>query len=468
MRPLELTLGFLAIISAITFFLPKLPSLWKSRILPAILVLVALAQITLEGFRRQLWPLLVGAVTLIVISQIDTKFRGKVLILVLLILFSFISLAAGYLFPVPDPYPITGPYQVGTREIHVVDPNRGEIYGSDPDAPREFMAQVWYPAAPGPTDEHAQWMPAIEFAAPAIAEKLSLPAFALDHLQYVKANAYLEAPLLRDNQGFPVLIFSHGWEGFKEQNIFQVEELASHGYVVIGINHTYGAILTVFPDGRLFPVDHNALPSDVPDEVYDRASNTLVKQWAGDIGYLIDELQMGDQSVDFDFLNNQLDLNHLGVLGHSTGAAATIEFCLIDLRCKAALVMDLWSEPVSPEINEYNATQPVMLMHSEDWASSNSAERRYSLVRTLVENSSSDVVELTIQGTKHYDFSSLPMLSPLTVTLGLKGPIDGQLVLEIINAETVTFFDYYLLGDEGVNLKDVSDQYPEVFWGERP
>ncbi len=277
MRPLELTLGFLAIISAITFFLPKLPSLWKSRILPAILVLVALAQITLEGFRWQLWPLLIAAVTLIVISQIDTKFRGKVLILVLLILFSFISLAAGYLFPVPDPYPITGPYQVGTREIHVVDPNREEIYGSDPDAPREFMAQVWYPAAPGPTDEHAQWMPAIEFAAPAIAEKLSLPAFALDHLQYVKANAYLEAPLLRDNQGFPVLIFSHGWEGFKEQNIFQVEELASHGYVVIGINHTYGAILTVFPDGRLFPVDHNALPSDVPDEVYDRASNTLVK-----------------------------------------------------------------------------------------------------------------------------------------------------------------------------------------------
>ena len=215
MRPYELIFSILSLLFSVTLFIPKIPDLWKSKILPAILALAAVAQITLEGFRWQLWPLLFAAITLIVISQIDTKGRGRVLILALAILFSFISLAAGYLFPVPDPYPVTGPYQVGTREIHLVDPDRNELYGSDPAAPREFIAQIWYPAQPGPADQQAQWMPAIEFAGPAIAAKLNLPAFTLGHLKYVLANAFLEAEPVQDGSVFPVLIFSHGWEGFK-------------------------------------------------------------------------------------------------------------------------------------------------------------------------------------------------------------------------------------------------------------
>jgi len=58
-----------------------------------------------------------------------------------------------------------------------------------------------------------------------------------------------------------------------------------------------------------------------------------------------------------------------------------------------------------------------------------------------VNNASNQVFELTLKGTKQYDFSNLPLLSPLTVNLGLKEPIDGQLVQEIINAETRAFFD---------------------------
>ena len=468
MRPFELTLAILSLIYALTLLLPKFPDLWKSKILPTILGLSALAQITLEGFRWQLWPLLIAVITLITISKIKNHFKGRGLILWLAITFSFTSLLGGYLFPVPDPFPITGPYQVGTRVVHLVDPNRKEIYGTDPDAPREFMAQIWYPAEPGPADQQAQWMPAIEFAGPALAEMLDLPSFALNHLKYVKGNAFLEAPPISPSEGFPVLIFSHGWEGFKEQNIFQVEELASQGYVVIGINHAYGAVLTVFPDGRQIPTNQDALPDDVPDEVYDLASNLLVKQWAGDIGLVIDELETINPSVELDFLSGLFDLNKIGVFGHSTGAGATVEFCLLDTRCKAALAMDLWSEPISPEIQKLSLTQPIMLLHSENWDSLDTPERNYGLDGILVDNSANEVIEITLQGTKHYDFSSLPLLSPLTVNLGLKGPIDGQLVLEIINAETVAFFDRYLLGDETISLEDVADLYPEVLWGMRP
>jgi len=468
MRPLELTLGIICILYAVILYIPKFPALWKYKIIPVFLALVVLYQILLEGFRWQFWPLMIAIFTLLTLSNINRQFRGQGLVAGLTILFSFTSLLAGYLFPVPEPYPISGPYQIGTRVVHLVDPNRKEIYGTDPDAPRDFMAQVWYPAQPNPENQGTQWMPDIQFAGPAIAKILDLPSFALDHLKYVEANAFLEAAPISPDEGFPVVIFSHGWEGFKEQNIFQVEELASQGYVVVAINHTYGAVLTVFPDGRQIATNQEALPDDVPDEVYDLASNLLVNQWTGDIGLVINELESMDQETELDFLSGQLDLDKIGVFGHSTGAAAAIEFCLTDLRCQAALAMDLWAEPIDPEIQQLSLARPVMIMHSENWDSLDTPERNYGLIGTLVDNSANDVIELTIAGSKHYDFSSLPLLSPLTVNLGLKGPIDGGLVLEIINAETVAFFDRYLLGDETVNLELLSGGYPEVLWGVRP
>ena len=468
MRTYELALALLTLLSGLLFALPGISTRLKKNILPPILGLAALAQIFLEGFRWQLWPLLIGAAALIALSQFKDKFRGRGLIVGLSIIFVIASLLGGTIFPVPDPYPITGPYQVGTREIHLVDPDRNELYGSDPAVPREFMAQIWYPAVPGPGDEQAQWMPAIQYAGPAIADKLDLPAFTLGHLKYVLANAILEAEPVQDGALFPVLIFSHGWEGFKEQNIYQVEELASHGYVVIGISHTYGSVLTVFPDGRQVPTNQNALPDGVSDEAYDQASNTLVQQWAGDIARTLDVLESMDQESGDWFLSGKVDLKRVGLFGHSTGGGAAVKFCLVDERCQAILGMDVWAEPAQPEILELHLDQPALIMHSEDWYSPNEPDRNYDLIGTLAERAENIVDEIALSGTRHYDFTSLPLLTPLAAQLGLKGPIPGTLGLEIINAETVAFFDKYLKGDKSVSLEEISNQYPEAIWILRP
>ena len=37
------------------------------------------------------------------------------------------------------------------------------------------------------------------------------------------------------------------------------EELASHGYVVVGVNHTYESAVTVFADGRVVPMNPDAV-----------------------------------------------------------------------------------------------------------------------------------------------------------------------------------------------------------------
>jgi hypothetical protein len=468
MRSLELLLSIMAIIIALAFFLPKFPTLWKERIFPIILGLAALAQISLEGFRWQLWPLFLAVLGLILLALIGSEGKGRKIMAGATGLLVLLSIAGAVIFPVPDPYPMTGPYQVGTRVVHLIDPNRNEIYGEVANTAREFTAQIWYPAEPGAADQRALWMPAIEYAAPAIAEKLNLPAFTLGHLKYVLANAYLEARPVQDGNAFPVLIFSHGWEGFKEQNIYQVEELASHGYVVIGLSHTYGAVLTSFPDGRQMLTDQKALPDGVSEEAYDKASNRLVQQWAGDISWTLDELERMDQESGLSFLSGMIDLEKIGLLGHSTGGGAAVEFCLTDERCQAILGMDIWAEPALPEILALRLTQPTLSMLSESWYYPNEPDRNYEVLGTLVERAESEVAEIALRGTRHYDFTSLPLLTPLAAQLGLKGPIPGTLGLEIINAESVAFFDQYLKGAQGINLEEIASRYPEAVWIIRP
>src|SRR5690606_11945176 len=169
----------------------------------------------------------------------------------------------------------------------ITDTARTEIY-SGSEEPRRFMVQVWYPADVGESSERAPWMTNAEIYAPAIATYIDLPSFFLDHLELVDIPAYKDAPVAVRDGGFPVILFSHGWNGFNAQNTGQALELASHGFVVIGIQHTYGAVITVFPDDTVAPNNPRALPEDANDPNYEEVARVLVDQWAGDMAETLD------------------------------------------------------------------------------------------------------------------------------------------------------------------------------------
>ena len=61
----------------------------------------------------------------------------------------------------------------------------------------------------------------------------------------------MEAPLSGDENNYPVLVFSHGMDGMRSLNTFQMEEPASRGYIVVSIEHAFAACGTVFSDGSL-------------------------------------------------------------------------------------------------------------------------------------------------------------------------------------------------------------------------
>jgi hypothetical protein len=69
---------------------------------------------------------------------------------------------------------------------------------------------------------------------------------------------------------------------------------------------------------------------------------------------------------------------------------------------------------------------------------------------------------ISIDGTAHYDFSDLPLLSPLAPRLGLKGPIDGNRVTEIINDYLLSFFDRTLRSIPLDLFEDPDEKYNEV------
>lgn len=439
MRPFEIIIPTLLTI----YLIWKHPRPLWIRLFPAMSLLLTLVHFVMEGYRWQMSPIYVLTTVLGLSALIrprssaDWKPLGSYLFLFLLAL----STALPILLPVPSIAAPSGSYQVGTTIYELTDSSRKELY-SGKDEARRFQIQVWYPAETSPSDEHAPWMNHADIYAPFISTYIHLPSFFLDHLALVKIPAYKDSKVASSDTGFPVILFSHGWNGFNAQNSGQALQLASHGYVVVGVQHTYGAVVTVFEDGTVAPNNPEALPRDAPDEIYDPAADKLADQWAGDLGFALDFMTAESSNSNGRFLN-ALDLSKVGVYGHSTGGGAAIEFCGRDTRCKALLGMDPFMRPVSTGVLERGVTQPAFFLFSQRWADDTDSLNNRQF-KPFVKNSRAALGAVYIEGTAHYDFSDLPLLSPLASRLGLKGPISGTRVTVIVDDYLLSFFEMTL------------------------
>lgn len=457
MRPFEILIPTLLTI----YLIWKHPRPLWVRMLPAAALLLTLVHFAMEGYRWQMIPVYVltaiAALSALIKlrSAADWRALGSYLLLVLLA----VSTALPVLLPVPSIPAPSGPYQVGTTIYELTDSSRRELY-SGKDEARRFQIQVWYPAEPSPSDERAPWMNHADVYAPFISTYIQLPSFFLDHLALVKIPAYKNSRVASSNTGFPVVLFSHGWNGFNAQNSGQALQLASHGFVVVGVQHTYGAVVTVFEDGTIAPNNPQALPRDAPDEIYDPAADKLADQWAGDLGFALDFMTTENARSNSHFFR-ALDLSKVGVYGHSTGGGAAIEFCGRDTRCIALLGMDPFMRPVSTAVLERGISQPAFFMFSQRWAD-DVGSLNNNQFRPFFDRSTSAMGAVYIEGTTHYDFSDLPLLSPLAPRFGLKGPIDGRRVITILDDYLLSFFDQTLRQSSSALFDTGGHKYDEV------
>jgi predicted dienelactone hydrolase len=430
------------------------------RLLPSAALAAVVIHLIVEGYRWQMIPLYALTAILLVSSLIKIQSPGDWKPLASFLTFGLltVSTAIPALLPVPRISTPGGPYAVGTRIYELTDESRRELYSGREEA-RRITIQAWYPSEAGSSPEQARWMDNAEIYAPAVSRQIDMPAHFLDHLALVNVPAYKNAEPAKAEQRFPVILFSHGWNGFNAQNTSQALELASHGFVVIGVQHPYGAVITVFSDGTIANNNPSALPDGAPQDEYETAAHILADQWAGDLGFTLDNLKIQNEDPASPFYN-LFDLNRIGVYGHSTGGGAAIQFCGTDPRCIALLGMDPFMRPVSYDVIDRGLSQPSLFMFSRQWADDVDS-RNNELFNRFYPHVKQPYSAVAIDGTSHYDFTDLPLLSPLAPQLGLKGPISGKRVTTIVNDYLLSFFEETLNGETS-QLFDGSNRYPEV------
>lgn len=410
--------------------------------------------------------------------------RRMILLLALLAL-AFPSLVfAQELPPVTFPEP-TGPWAVGRNVLHLVDETRLDTYTSDPNDHRELMVYVWYPADPALDAPAATWLgPEMS---PVVADMYGLP---LAFLDLVKVHALDNVPVADSASSYPVLLMSHGGDS-SHPLLYTAfaEELASHGYMVLGIAHTHNALVTVFPDGRVVPMHtegtalYSSVPADAP--VFDQFQgswdhcHTLLSLMADDAIFVLDQLESVNAS--HPLLAGRLDLAHIGMFGHSFGGATSVEVLAHDSRVLAAADLDgdLWSDYSTGlpgallMITEEGVrfAEPTENYTDEELASVGITPEQYDIILRpqldaghIAYVNAGIAYSVMINEARHLNFGDNGLLAPLFPDFGEDlGPIDPVVALRIMNDYLLAFFGQYLKGNTSDLLAGIDAPAEVVF-----
>ncbi len=426
--------------------------------------LIALLQAALEGVRWQLVP---AHVVLIVATATslrslrrpaedarDRRPWPRLLAITLGLLVVASSAALAFVLPVFSLESPTGPHAVGVSTFEWVDPSRPEARSTDPSARRALVVELWYPATHPPGAEPARYLdPRV---AAGIAGGLRLPGFVLGHLALVSTHSVPEAPLAPGAAPFPVLLFSHGLRMHAGLSKFQAEELASHGYVVVGINHTYDAAFAQFRNGTSVPFDAWGDLGSQKD--MDRYISQRIPVWVEDARFVLDRLAaLKDEDPRF---AGRLDLTRVGYFGHSMGGAAALAALAADPRFQAGLNLDGALFGVSADARP---SQPFMLVTGENLKATDRQLQQMGMTRADFEAFVADMQQrwerstseapgpryrLEMQEAGHMELSDASLILTL-----MPGSMPPRRAHRVVNDYTLAFFDAHLKGAASPLLK---------------
>lgn len=429
-----------------------------------ILIILGLGiHLALARFRWQFYPLylLVGIYFILVILNNTGNLNinqtmGKWISAIGIFLF-FISILALIVFPlekIPKP---SGKYSIGTRSYDLVDKSREAVYSSELSENRKIKFQIWYPSDQTKGLKKSKWIQDGKALSRHLANNMHLPAFALDHTNLIKSNSYIDAPINNDLENYPVVVISHGWLGFRELHTDFGEELASKGYIAISIDHTYGSQAVKFEDGSVAYLDPKALPDEDSTSSFANYANKLVTTYGEDVISVLDELEKLNKDMDF---KDRLDLNRVGLLGHSTGGGGSVYAALKDPRVKAVMGLDAWVIPIESNFSGQGLEIPSLFIRSNQWAK---FPNNKSIKKLIAKSQDSYFME--IEKSKHVDFSMAYMYSPVTKLIGFTGKLKGRKASEIQRDSIIQFFDRNFKDEVDYNtdyIMEIMKKYKEL------
>jgi dienelactone hydrolase len=337
-------------------------------------------------------------------------------------------------------------------------------------AERELVVWIWYPTEDRQTAAMvndylpAPWRAAFERDRGTLNSK-----FLTRDLSKVHVHSLREVAVSPRQGAYPVVIMRAGASAAVANYSTLAEDLASHGYVVVGFDVPYRTSVVVFPDGRAMnrtPQNNVELCLELGRAEQERCVNRLLAAWTADVAWVLDRLERLNASDPSGRFRGRFDMARVGVFGHSFGGATAAQFCHDDLRCKAGI--DLDGAPFGSVVGE-GLHQPFLFVLSDQIHSSDPETHRVLAdIQSIYDRLPADGrLRIAIRGANHFLFSDDGALLKSHVVLrvlrllGVVG-IDGRRQLAVTTYCVHRFFDAYLKGSSVSRLQISSPLYPEI------
>jgi dienelactone hydrolase len=311
--------------------------------------------------------------------------------------------------PVPS-----GPETVGTRVVQLVDSTRQDPFAMNP-AKRELVVRFWYPSSLTQSCRRANYTSSAVW--------IYFSQLVGAHLPEVVTNSCVDAPITAGIH--PVVVFTHGYTGTFTDYTFLFEDLASRGYVVASVDHTWEATAVEFPDGKL---------------VKSKVGSYLGNTWQGDdkmlalaiavrlqdLRFVLNEVERLNAATHDPFAG-KLDVSRVAVAGHSLGGTTAFLALGQDVRFRAAVMLDanLPAALIRP------TRMPVLVLN----ASQNSGSADHCRLWNSLRGPRSSV---NFSGAEHIALSDMVWLANGAIKTGSAGP-DG--IITAVRNHVAEFLD---------------------------
>jgi dienelactone hydrolase len=344
---------------------------------------------------------------------------------------------------------LTGAYPVGINNYTFKDEKRNQT----------LQVSLWYPAD---GEKHGPITPSYAFKRTTKGLRLAYlkklkPFPDLRVFDNIYTSAVPDAPISQEQEKYPLVIFSHGYGMEHVEYLAMCEELASHGYIVAGINH---------PD-----------PSQQTKKSYSSFYKFLIEHetqvWIDDVQFVLFQLEQLNKNSVNDILYKKLDFTNVGIFGHSFGGSTAVHMCRTDDRFKAGIDLDgvLFGKDVARPFKK-----PFMIMLAEktwkNWKEGIREQEKKDFDEAFSQNLASDNFSefckqlgdkahlVTIKQARHGDFSDVPFLQNILAVQNLFssksemreslciGDLEPYRIVSITNDYIVWFFDKYLKGKD--------------------
>jgi dienelactone hydrolase len=351
----------------------------------------------------------------------------------------------------PEP---TGPNPVGTASAWLIDTSRPDPWVSGVNA-RELMVSLWYPAVPS-DGRRARYMTPGESELQLASRGIT--GISPDTLSTVETNAVSDARPTGHQHCLPLVVLSPGFTNSRSTLTALAEDLASHGYVVAGIDHTYESYATAFPDGRIT----TCLAREAPRG--DRKEEVAAGR-AADVCFVLHELTGAHPAWPGAGL---IDPSRIGMAGHSAGGAAAIAAMLADSRIRAGIDMD--GSTAAPIPDEGLARPFLFLGKQSNYTPGSgiiaSPDGKHVKGSVLTWERDWELLTgwkrwLVVAGAVHASFTDLALLAD-QIGIDTGADLPGARSLDITRAYVRAFFDEHLCGGPQALLDEPSPRYPEV------